>query len=66
LPEKVDARISASWALPVGRKLEWNGEQMKATNCEKDAAPYELLFDYTSPSRAIRCAHARDTPQHKE
>jgi predicted dehydrogenase len=27
-------------ALRVGQKIEWNGEQMKATNCEKDAAPF--------------------------
>jgi hypothetical protein len=24
----------------VGKKIEWNGEEMKATNCEKEAAPF--------------------------
>jgi hypothetical protein len=27
-------------ALRVGKKILWNGEQMKATNCEKEAAPF--------------------------
>ena len=27
-------------ALRIGKKIEWNGEEMKATNCEKEAAPF--------------------------
>jgi len=27
-------------ALRVGKKIDWNGEEMKATNCEKEAAPF--------------------------